>query len=70
LFDASANPQQIQTFRVAGLKNPASATIYSAAGLEQGGMPLGGLGTGYLCIDPDGRLANAPSSTVCPRPWF
>ncbi len=56
LFDAQANSGTLQTFRVEGLGHPASGTVYPENCLEQGGMPLGGIGTGYLCFDTDGRL--------------
>jgi len=56
LFDAKAAPTELQTFRVDGLKNPACGTVYSANSLSQGGAPLGGLGTGYVTFDPDGRM--------------
>ena len=59
LFDVSADPRKLQTFRVEGLARPASGTVYPATGLEQGGMPLGGIGTGYVCLDPDGRLGKS-----------
>lgn len=68
LFDASADPHVLQTLRVAGLKNPACGTVYPAAGLEQGGMPLGGLGTGYLCLDPDGRFGKTSILNRYPAP--
>ncbi len=56
LFDASANPQELQTFRVDGLSAQASGTVYKADSLSHGGMPLGGMGTGYITFDPTGRL--------------
>ncbi|MCY3023287.1 MAG: GH116 family glycosyl hydrolase [Planctomycetota bacterium] len=68
LFGASADPQKLQTFRVEGLKNAACGTVYPATGLEQGGMPLGGLGTGYLCVDPDGRLGKTAIFNRYPAP--
>jgi uncharacterized protein (DUF608 family) len=39
-------------------------------------MPLGGLGTGYLCLDPDGRLGKCsifnrlPSPMTLGQPWL
>jgi non-lysosomal glucosylceramidase len=68
LFAAPADPQRLQTFRVAGLKHPANATIYPSTGLAQGGMPLGGLGTGYVCLDPDGRLGKCSIFSRLPGP--
>ena len=56
LFDASADAKKLQTFRAAGLAGKAVGTVYPAGALEQGGMPLGGLGTGYLCLDTTGRF--------------
>ncbi|MCX5672100.1 MAG: GH116 family glycosyl hydrolase [Planctomycetota bacterium] len=68
LFNAAADPRRLQTFSVDGLSHPASGTVYPASGLEQGGMPLGGLGTGYLCIDPDGRLGKCSIFNRFPAP--
>jgi len=68
LFEASADARKLQTFRVDGLKSPACGTVYPAAGLEQGGMPLGGLGTGYLCLDPDGRFGKCSIFNRLPAP--
>jgi uncharacterized protein (DUF608 family) len=68
LFDASADARKLQTFSVDGLTSPASGTVYPATGLEQGGMPLGGLGTGYLCLDPDGRFGKCSIFNRLPSP--
>jgi non-lysosomal glucosylceramidase len=68
LFGASADPHRLQTFPVEGLKNPVPGTVYPAEGLEQGGMPLGGLGTGYLCLDPDGRFGKTAIFNCYPAP--
>ena len=59
LFGASADARKLQTFRVRGLRSPACGTVYPAGHLRQGGVPLGGLGTGYVCLDPDGRLGKS-----------
>lgn len=66
-FDASADPQRLQTVRVEGLSIPVPGTVYGPK-LEQGGMPLGGLGTGYLCLDPDGRLGKCSIFNRLPLP--
>lgn len=68
LFDAPAAPQQLETLRVAGLENPATGTVYPAGALEQGGMPLGGIGTGYVCLDTDGRLGKCSIFNRLPGP--
>ncbi len=70
LFDAPADARRLQTFRVSGLEKPASGTVYPADVLEQGGMPLGGLGTGYLCLDPDGRFGKCSIFNRLPAPIF
>ena len=67
-FDAPADPQKLQAFQVEGLKSLACGTVYPAAGLEQGGMPLGGVGTGYLCVDPDGRFGKCSIFNRLPAP--
>ncbi|MCS7304334.1 MAG: GH116 family glycosyl hydrolase [Thermoguttaceae bacterium] len=66
-FGASADPQRLQTFRVEGVSVPVCGTVYGPK-LEQGGMPLGGLGTGYLCLDPDGRLGKCSIFNRLPYP--
>jgi uncharacterized protein (DUF608 family) len=68
LFGTTADAKRLQTFPVEGLRNPACGTVYPAEGLEQGGMPLGGLGTGYLCLDPNGRLGKTSIFNRFPAP--
>jgi hypothetical protein len=68
LFEAAADPRALQTFAVSGLRQPTSGTVYPAGSLEQGGMPLGGLGTGYHCLDPDGRLGKCSIFNRLPAP--
>jgi hypothetical protein len=68
LLDAPANPRLLQTLAVDGLTNKAQGTVYPADSLEQGGMPLGGLGTGYLCLDPDGRFGKTSIFNRLPSP--
>ncbi|MDQ1257555.1 MAG: hypothetical protein QG656_2161, partial [Candidatus Hydrogenedentes bacterium] len=68
LFDASADPKQLQEIHVEGLKNAAFGTVYPANSLEDGGMPLGGVGTGYLCIDTDGRFGKTSIFNRFPSP--
>ena len=76
LFDASANPSELQTFRVDGLQALANATIYDAKTLTRGGAPLGGLGTGYITFEPTGRLGlmtvlnNYPQGVTPNSPFF
>jgi len=65
---ASADARKLQTFPVRGLENAASGTVYPAGSLEQGGMPLGGLGTGYLCLDTDLRLGKCSIFNRLPAP--
>ncbi|MBM4031305.1 MAG: hypothetical protein FJ291_05910 [Planctomycetes bacterium] len=68
LFGATADAKRLQAFRVEGLKNPAVGTVYPAGALAQGGMPLGGLGTGYICLDPTGRLGKTSVFNRFPAP--
>jgi len=68
LFDAPADAKKLQTLRVEGLKSPAVGTVYPDGVLAQGGMPLGGLGTGYLCLDPSGRLGKTSIFNRFPAP--
>jgi len=67
-FDAKADACQLQEFRVDGLTNEAAGTVYPAGSLEDGGMPLGGVGTGYLCVDTDGRLGKCSIFNRLPAP--
>ncbi len=68
LFDASADAKALQSFAVEGLAAPAWGTVYGAGALEDGGMPLGGIGTGYVCFDPEGRLGKASIFNRYPSP--
>ena len=68
LFDASADATTLQSFVVEGLAVPASGTVYGAGSLEDGGMPLGGIGTGYVCLDPEGRLGKCSLFNHYPAP--
>ena len=68
LFDVSADAKALQTFAVEGVAVPASGTVYSAGALEDGGMPLGGVGTGYLCFDPEGRFGKCSIFNHYPAP--
>jgi len=68
LFDAAADAKTLQTFAVEGLNAPVSGTVYGAGALEDGGMPLGGVGTGYLCFDPEGRFGKSSIFNRYPAP--
>ena len=68
LFNAKADPTALQTFAVAGLEHPASGTVYPSGSLPGWGMPLGGVGTGYLCIDTDGRIGKVSLLNRYPAP--
>jgi hypothetical protein len=68
LFDATADRHRLQSFSVKGLKREAVGTVYPAGSLEQGGMPLGGLATGYICLDTDGRFGKASIFNHYPAP--
>ncbi len=70
LFDVPADRAKLQTFAVEGLTNPAKATVYPDGVLEQGGMPLGGLGTGYLCLDTSGRIGKCSIFNRLPAPMM
>jgi hypothetical protein len=67
-FEGTADARTLRTFRVERLSSPASGMVYPAEAVEQGGMPLGGLGTGYLCLDPDGRLGKCSVFNRLPGP--
>ncbi len=69
LFDAPSDPKALQAFGVEGLTHQACGTVYQADSLEDGGMPLGGVGTGYLCLDPDGRLGKSSIFNRFPAPF-
>ncbi|HOX40213.1 MAG TPA: GH116 family glycosyl hydrolase [Candidatus Brocadiia bacterium] len=68
LFDSPADPHSLQVIRVAGLTESVPGTVYPAGALEQGGMPLGGVGTGYVCVDTDGRLGKCSIFNRFPAP--
>ncbi len=57
LFSAAANRARLQTFDCAGYDRPVVGTIYPRASLRWHGVPLGGLGTGYVCWDTSGRFS-------------
>jgi len=67
-FEADADPKRLQKIAVEGLDNPAWGTVYAADSLKHGGMPLGGLGTGYLILDPDGRFGKGSLFNHLPAP--
>ncbi|MCX5757926.1 MAG: GH116 family glycosyl-hydrolase, partial [Candidatus Hydrogenedentes bacterium] len=68
IFNADADAKQLQQFRVEGLSNEVYGTVYTGGALEDGGMPLGGVGTGYLCVDTDGRFGKASIFNRYPAP--
>ncbi len=68
IFATGADPGHLQKFSVAGLNHDVSGTVYRQDSLEQGGMPLGGVGTGYLCLDPDGRFGKTSIFNRFPAP--
>lgn len=68
LFNASVDAKALQSFAVEGISAPACGTIYGAGALEDGGMPLGGVGTGYICLDPEGRLGKCSIFNHYPAP--
>ncbi|NLV73710.1 MAG: hypothetical protein GXY52_03345 [Chloroflexi bacterium] len=55
LFEAFANRNRTQQFRCRGYQQPVFGTVYPRSSLRWHGVPLGGLGTGFLCWDTDGR---------------
>lgn len=57
LFDAPANRSRVQTFDCARFDRPVVGTVYPRASFRWHGVPLGGLGTGYVCWDSDGRFS-------------
>ncbi|MCL5096661.1 MAG: GH116 family glycosyl hydrolase [Candidatus Omnitrophica bacterium] len=68
LFEAPADRSHLQKFHVDGFQQEVCGEIIGADSLEQGGMPLGGVGAGYLCIDPDGRLGKTSIFNRFPAP--
>jgi non-lysosomal glucosylceramidase len=46
---------QVRQFAAQGFTSQAVGVVYNAAGIKQG-VPLGGIGTGYLELNPDGTL--------------
>jgi len=54
-FPSAAPRHQWTRIRAAGFDGPAPAYIFDGAALA-GGVPLGGLGTGYFTLEGDGRI--------------
>lgn len=50
-----APSDEVQQFAAEGYQGPAVGVVYDAATIKQG-VPLGGIGTGYLEFNPDGTL--------------
>jgi len=63
LFQAKGGPDTWQTFRAEGFKEPVCGCIYKG-GTVDGGLPLGGLGTGYVTLESNGELGKC---TIFPR---
>ncbi len=53
LFPATVSLDRLEVFPAHGLSAPAAGVVYSG-GPSRGGVPLGGLGTGYVAVDLDG----------------
>ncbi len=68
-YSRQTRTRRLQPLAVDGYSGMVSGTVYPAGSLEQGGMPLGGLGTGYLCLDTDERLGKVRFSTACRLRW-
>ncbi len=68
LFNVGADAKQLQQFHVEGLSNEVYGTVYPGGALEDGGMPLGGVGTGYICVDTDGRFGKTSIFNRYPAP--
>jgi uncharacterized protein (DUF608 family) len=68
MFGVEADAKALQMFRVEGLANEVAGTVYPSGALEDGGMPLGGVGTGYICVDTDGRFGKTSIFNRYPSP--
>ena len=55
LFEGTANRARLQAFTCDGFASPVVGTIYPRASFRWHGVPLGGLGTGFVTWDGDGR---------------
>jgi len=58
LYDAAASKSAPGEFACKGYGAPVVGTVYPRASLEWDGIPLGGLGTGYVAWDTDGRFGH------------
>ncbi|MHB9031961.1 MAG: GH116 family glycosyl hydrolase [Anaerolineae bacterium] len=67
LFQAVANRSKLQEFTCLGYDRPVLGTIYPRSSLRWHGVPLGGLGCGYVCWDPDGRLSQCTLFSQVPN---
>ena len=68
LFPKGVSAREWATFAAGGFDEPVTGVIYRD-GTMLPGMPLGGLGTGYINLDTDGCLGNCTAfgSYVPPR---
>ena len=53
-----------RTFETAGYTRPVTGIVYRGEPRPTCGMPLGGLDTGCIDVEPNGCSATAPSSTI------
>lgn len=70
-FDARVTRDSWASIRAAGFSGPVPGCVYSGRRLD-GGVPLGGLGTGYLTLDGSGRIGHCSiyNEIVPPRAHF
>lgn len=68
LFGDSGRIDTLEMLEVEGYERPIPGTVYAENRLEWGGCPLGGLATGYVTLDTDGRLGKWQIFGNYPKP--
>lgn len=68
LFTGSGQTDILEHLTVEGYDRPIVGTVYAENRLEWSGCPLGGLGTGYVTLDTDGRLGKWQIFNTYPQP--
>ena len=68
LFVGSGRTDVLELLKVEGYEHSIPGTVYAENRLEWSGCPLGGLATGYVTLDTDGRLGKWQIFNNYPEP--